>query len=137
MGYISMTTQPCVGIVKAADRTNANLVWAAWGKGPNTFSRKLTTDNPATTSSTVTHYLFADSSTSVEDVQVIQGFANGDLPPIMDAWGVEGVISAADALAAIDGDSLQCYSASGNVAPLDHCNAILASRGLSWVPDEI
>jgi len=130
-----MTTQPCVGIVKAADKDNANLVWNAWGKGPNTFSRRLTTDAVPTMSSTVTHYLFADSSSSVEDVQVIQGFANGDLPPIMDTWGVDGVISAADALAAIDGDSLQCYSASGSVTPLDHCNAILDSRGLKWVPD--
>ena len=133
-----MTTQPCVGIVKAADRTNANLVWSAWGRGPNNFFRRLTDDPSPTPSSTVTHYIFADSSTSVEDVQIIQGFANGDLPPLPDglAWGVDGTISAADALAAIDGDSLQCYSASGNVAPLDHCNAILASRGLSWVPDE-
>lgn len=134
-----MTTQPCVGIVKAADKDNANLVWAAWGKGPNTFSRKLTTDSPATTSSTITHYLFADSSTSVEDVGIIQQFANNQLPPLPDgmAWGVDGVIAAADALAAIDGDSLQCYSASGDVTPLDHCNAILASRGLSWVPEEL
>lgn len=134
-----MSYQPCVGVVKAADRENANLVWSAWGKGPDTFSRRLTDDPSPTTSSTVTHYLFADSSTSVEDVQIIQAMANGDLPPLPTgyAWGVDGVISAADALAAIDGDSLQCYSASGNVAPLDHCNAILASRGLSWVPDEI
>lgn len=134
-----MTYQPCVGIVKATDKTDANLVWAAWGKGPDTFSRRLTTDNPATSSSPVTHYLFADSSTSVEDVQIIQQMANGDLPPLPDgmAWGVDGVIGAADALAAIDGDSLQCYSASGDVTPLDHCNAILASRGLSWVPDDI
>lgn len=131
-----MTTQPCVGIVKADDKTNANLVWNAWGKGPETFSRALTTDNPAIPSSTVTHYLFADSSSSVEDVAIIQGFANGDLPPISGAWGVGGVIAASDALAAIDGDSLQCYTASGNVTPLDHCNAILASRGLNWVPIE-
>lgn len=134
-----MSTQPCVGIVKAADKTNANLVWNAWGKGPDTFSRRLTTDASPTPSSTVTHYLFADSSTSVEDVQIIQGFANGDLPPLPMgvAWGVDGVIAAAAALTAIDGDSLQCYSASGNVAPIDHCNAILASRGLKWVPDDI
>lgn len=132
-----MTTQPVVCLVKAADRDNANLVWAAWGKGPETFSRKLTTDASPTTSSPVTHYLMADSSTSVEDVAIIQAFANSDLPPISGAWGVDGVIGAADALAAIDGDSLQCYSASGNVTPLDHCNAILASRGLKWVPDEV
>jgi len=131
-----MSNQPIVCIVKAADRANANLVWAAWGKGPDTFSRRLTTDDPATSGSTVTHYLMADSSTSVEDVQIIQGFANGDLPPINGAWGVAGVIGAADAIAAIDGDSLQCYSASGNVTPSEHVAAILASRGLAYVPDE-
>jgi hypothetical protein len=132
-----MSNQPIVAIVKAADMVNANLVWEAWGKGPATFSRKLTNDPNPTTSSTVTHYLTADSSTSVEDVQIIQGFANGDLPPIMGAWGEGGIVGAAAALAAIDGDSLQCYSASGDVIPLDHCNAILASRGLKWVPDEV
>lgn len=132
-----MTTQPIVCIIKAADKANANLVWAAWGKGPDTFSRKLTTDASPTPSSTVTHYLMADSSTSVEDVQIIQGFANGDLPPIDGASGVDGVVGASDALAAIDGDSLQCYSASGNVTPLDHVNAILASRSLKFVPDDI
>lgn len=132
-----MSTQPIVCVVAATDRANANKVWSAWGKGPDTFTRKLTTDAVPTTSSPVTHYLMADSSTSVEDVQIIQGFANGDLPPINGAWGVDDVIEAAAALAAIDGTSLQCYSASGNVAPLDHCNAILASRGLNFVPEEI
>jgi len=132
-----MTTQPIVCLIKATDRDNANLVWAAWGKGPETFSRELTTDASPTTSSPVTHYLMADSSTSVEDVQIIQSFANGQLPPILGLWGQDGVIDAADAQQAVDGDSLQCYSASGNVTPLDHCNAILASRGLKWVPDEL
>ena len=47
------------------------------------------------------------------------------------------MIEAADAQQAIDGDSLQCYSASGNVEPVDHVAAILASRGLSYVPDEL
>lgn len=130
-------TQPIVCIVKAADKTSANLVWDAWGKGPDTFSRRLTDDPAPTTSSTVTHYLMADSSTSVEDVQIIQSFASGQLPPIAGLWGQDGVIEAADAQQAIDGDSLQCYSASGNVEPVDHVAAILASRGLSYVPDEL
>lgn len=132
-----MSNQPIVCIVAADAKADANLVWAAWGKGPDTFSRRLTDDENPTTSSTVTHYLMADSSTSVEDVQIIQGFANGDLPPISGSWGQDGVIEAADAQAAISGANLQCYSASGNVVPLDHANAILASRGLSFVPDEI
>jgi hypothetical protein len=132
-----MSTQPIVCIVTASSRENANKVWEAWGKGPATFSRTLTTDVEPTSSSTITHYLMADSSTSVEDVQVIQGFANGDLPPISGAWGVDGVIAAVDALTAVNGINLQCYSASGNVTPLDHANAILASRGLSFVPVDL
>lgn len=132
-----MSNQPIVAIVTAAAMVDANHVWEAWGKGPATFSRRLTDDPNPSTQSVVTHYLTADSSTSVEDVQVIQGFANGDLPPIMGAWGENGVVGATSALTAINGTNLQCYSASGNVEPLDHCNAILASRGLKWVPDEV
>jgi len=132
-----MTTQPVICIITAAAKTDANLVWAAMNKGPDTFSRRLTTDDPATTSSAVTHYLMADSSCSVEDVAAWQAFANGDLPQINGTWGVDGVIEAAAAQAAISGANLQVYSASGNVVPLDHANAILASRGLSFVPDEV
>lgn len=129
--------QPIVVIVTAAAVDDANAVWEAWGKGPGNLSRRLTDDPAPTTSSTVTHYLMADSSTSVEDVQIIQGFANGDLPPISGAWGEEGVVSAAAALTAINASNLQCYSASGTVEPVDHAAAILASRGLAYVPDEL
>lgn len=129
--------QPIVVIVTAAAVDDANAVWEAWGKGPGNLSRRLTDDPAPTTSSTVTHYLMADSSTSVEDVQIIQGFANGDLPPISGAWGEGGIIEAAAALTAINASNLQCYSASGNVTPVDHVNAILASRDLAYVPDEV
>lgn len=132
-----MSNQPIVCIISASAVTDGNLVWKAWGKGPGTFSVPLTDDPTPVTSSTVSHYLMADSSTSVEDVQIIQGFANGDLPPISGSWGVGGVIGAAAAQAAITGTNLQCYSASGDVVPLDHVNAILASRGLSLIPPEI
>lgn len=134
-----MAYQPTVSIVTAAAKPGADAVWEAWGRGPGTFGRKLTTDPAPTSSSPATHYLSADSSTTVEDVAIIQGMANGDLPPLEvgKTWGVAGVISAADALAAINGASLQCYSVSGDVTPLDHVNAILASRDMMFVPDEI
>jgi len=132
-----MTTQPVICIVTATARADANLVWAAQGRGPDTFSRRLTTDSPALSNSTVTHYLMADSSSSVEDVAAWQALANGDLPQISGVWGVGGIISAADAMAATTGANLQVYSASGDVVPLDHANAILASRGLGFVPDDI
>lgn len=132
-----MTTQPVICIVTAAAHVNANLVWAAQDRGPDTFSRKLTTDDPATPESVVTHYLMADSSCSVEDIAAWQALANGDLPQIAGVWGEDGVIGAADAMAATNGANLQVYSASGDVQPLGHANAILASRGLSFVPDEL
>lgn len=132
-----MSQLPVVCIIAAASKDDGNLVWAAQGRGPDTFSRRLTTDSPATTGSTVTHYLMADSSSDASDVAAWQAMADGDLPQINGVWGENGVIGAAEAQAAVSGANLQVYSASGDVAPLDHCNAILLSRGLSWVPDEI
>lgn len=132
-----MTTQPVVCIVAAAAMVNANLVWAAMGRGPDTFSRRLAAASGIDENSTPTHYLMADSSCSVEDVAAWQGFAHGDLPQIDGVWGADGVIDAADAQAAVTGSNLQVYSASGDVVPLDHANAILASRGLAFIPDAI
>lgn len=132
-----MTTQPVVCIVAAAAMTNANLVWAAMGRGPDTFSRRLAAAAEIDENSTPTHYLMADSSCSVEDVAAWQAFAHGDLPQINGVWGLNGVIGAADAQAAVSAANLQVYSASGDVTPLDHVNAILASRGLAFIPDAL
>lgn len=132
-----MSYQPVVCVVTNAAKTDANLVWAAMGRGPNTFIRKLTTENPPTLSSPVTHWLMADSSSLVADVMAWQALANGDLPQISGVWGESGIIDASSATTATNGANLQVYSASGNVQPLDHCNAILASRGLYWVPAEL
>lgn len=122
-----------------AARVNANKVFEGWGKGPETFSRKLTTDPNPTVDSVVTHWLFADSSTSVDDVAKMQAFAHGDLPPCANggAWGVDGLISEADGIIAIDSTSFQCYTASGDVTPSEHVAGILLSRSLNWVPSEI
>lgn len=132
-----MSQLPVVCVVTASAKTNANLVWAAMGRGPDTFSRKLTTEANPTSGSTVTHYLMADSSSQESDVAAWQAMASGDLPQIDGVWGENGVIGAADAQAAVSGANLQVYSASGDVVPLDHCNAILASRGLYWVPADV
>jgi hypothetical protein len=131
-----MSALPAVCIVTDAARANANLVWAAMGRGPGTFSRKLTTASPALTTSPVTHWLMADSSAQDTDVATWQAFASGVLPSGI-TWGQNGVIAQASAIAAVSASNLQVYSASGNVVPLDHCNSIMAGRGLSWVPDDI
>lgn len=129
-------TLPSICVVTAAAKDDANLVWAAMGRGPNTFTRKLCADEPGVTSETpATHYLMADSSSEESDVHAWQAMANGDLPAISGIWGEDGVIDAASAQAAVSGTNLQVYSASGDVTPVDHMNGILASRGLMLVPE--
>jgi hypothetical protein len=134
-----MANVPVVCVVTDAQRINARKVWGAWGRGENSFVRKLCDIDPQATHETPpTHWLLADSSTTDSDVAILQGFASGDLPPIQPglAWGQGDVIAAQDALIAINAENLQVYSASGDVVPLDHVNAILASRNLQFVPDE-
>ena len=129
---------PSICIVTAAQRDNANAVWEARGRGPNNFSRKLCELDPGATYETpATHYLIADSSTTQEEVAIMMSFQDGDLPPLPDGtvWGEEGIISAADAMTAINGANMQVYAASGDVAPVDHAAGILSSRDLMLVPD--
>lgn len=127
---------PVICVCTAAAQINVNRVWAAMGRGPGTFERRLTTGSDPTSEVEPTHYLMSDASTSADDAAEWQAMANGDLPHLPDGrvWGEDGVIGAEDARAAISGGNLQVYSASGDVVPIDHANGVLASRGLSWVP---
>lgn len=80
--------------------------------------------------STATLYLRMDGGTAT---------TNGDLPQISGVWGVDGVISAEDAMAACGGGNLQVYSAGGLVegnAAIEWRDAILAGRNLKLRPDE-
>ncbi len=72
---------------------------------PDTFSRRITTDDPATTGSAVTHYGMYNAAALAGDALLYDNAKSGTLPdvdvngdPIN--WGVGGVIGAADALAA-------------------------------------
>ena len=71
-------------------------------------------------------------------VAIWQAMTQGNLPPLPDGtvWGEEGVISAADAMAASDGAVFHVYSAAGEIEPTDHVAAVLATEGLQYVPDE-
>lgn len=132
-----MTIQPVIAVAAAATIVNTRKVWEAQGLGSEAFSRALTNDPSPTPESTVTHYMMSDDSCTVEMVAAWQAMANGDLPQINGVWGEAGVIEAADAMEATNATNLQVYSASGDVVPLDHANAILASRDLSFVPDPV
>lgn len=127
-----------VCIVSAAHKTNINLTFAARGHGPETFTRKLCAINPGATWETPpTHWLMSNAAGNAEELAVLMAMTGGDLPePSPGAvWGVEGVISAADAMAASNGSVFHVYSAAGEIEPVDHVAAVLASEGLQYVPD--
>jgi len=132
-----MTIQPVIAVAAAATIVKTRKVWEAQGLGSEAFMRRLTDDPNPTPSSTVTHYMMSDDSCTVEMVAAWQRFATGGLPEVTGVWGQNGVISAADAMEGTNAANLQVYSASGDVVPLDHANAVLASRNLSFVPDPV
>lgn len=127
-----------VCLVTDAQKTNINLVFAARGHGPETFTRKVCALDPLATPETPpTHWLMSDAGSSNEELSILQAMTEGDLPPVPNGvvWGEDGVISAADAMAATDGAVFQVYSCAGDVLPVDHVAAVLASRGLQYVPE--
>ncbi|MBJ3783423.1 hypothetical protein [Devosia sediminis] len=125
-------------IVTDAQRNNINLVFAARGMGPEAFSRKLCAIDPGATSFTpATHWLSSDAMGNQGELNILTAMTEGDLPPVPEGviWGEEGVIAAAHAMAATNGAVFQVYSAAGDVEPVNHAAAVLASRGLQFVPD--
>lgn len=127
-----------VCIVTDAQKTNINLVFAARGHGPETFTRKLCAVDPGATPSTPqTHWLMSNAAGTQEELNVLTAMTEGGLPLVPEGtvWGEDGIISSADAMAASDGSVFQVYSAAGDVEPVDHVAAVLASRGLQYVPD--
>ena len=129
---------PFVALVTDAHKVNLNLTLAAVGWGPESFSRKVCAIDPGATFETApTHWLTSHAGASTTDVAMLQAMTNGDLPqPANGAvWGVDGVISAADAMAASDNTVFQVYSAADDVKPVDHVNTVLTNRGLQYVPE--
>lgn len=127
-----------VCIVTDAKKNDINLVFAARGMGPGTFTRKLCAVDPGATYETPpSHWLMSNAAGDGAELTVLQAMTQGDLPPLPpgSVWGEDGVISAADAMAACDGAVMQVYSCAGDVEPVDHVAAVLASRGLQFVPD--
>lgn len=129
---------PFVAVVTDAKKTDWNLIGTAIGWGPETFTRKLCAINPSATHLTPpTHWLCSAAAATDTDVAMLQAMTNGDLPilPEGTVWGENGVISAADAMAAADGSVFHVYSAAGDIEPVDHVVAVLAAEGLQYVPD--
>lgn len=127
-----------VCIVTDAKKDNLNLVFAARGMGPDTFTRKLCAiDAGATDTTPPTHWLMSNAAGDAGELAVLQAMTAGDLPavPAGTVWGANGVITAADAMAASDGSVFHVYSCAGDVEPTTHCAAVLTTEVLQYVPD--
>ena len=135
MGYIM--TVNIIGIGAIAAVTNINLVLEAMGRGPNSLSRKATTNPAPTWETAATHKYMSDQGVTGEFAAILLGFANGDLPPLPEGtvWGEDGVISAADALAAITAENFAFASFNEAFTPGEQVHAALDALGLNVVPD--
>lgn len=135
MGYVM--TVNIIGIGAIAAVTNINKVLEAMGRGPNSLSRPATSTPNPTWETAPTHKYMSDQGVSGEFAAILLGFANGDLPPLPEGvvWGEEGVISAADALAAITADNFAFASFNEAFTPGEQVAAALDALGLVIVPD--
>lgn len=140
-----MSTVNIIGIGAVAAVVNINLVLEAMGRGPNSLSRpacvKPTPENglpEVTWETTPTHRYMSDQGVTSEFAAILHGFANGDLPPLPEGtvWGEDGVISAADALAAIASTNFAFGSFNEAFTPGQQVAAALDALGLVRVPDE-
>ncbi|MGN6487251.1 MAG: hypothetical protein ACTHLT_05440 [Devosia sp.] len=103
----------------------------------DSLSRKLTTvPDPEWTETLVTHFFMSDQGVTEEFVTVLLGFPNGDLPTLPEGkdWGVDGVISADDALTAINGANFKVFVSSGDVSPAAQVAAAVGAEGLYVIP---
>lgn len=135
MGYIM--TVNIIGIGAIAAVADINLVFEAMGRGPNNLSRPATSTPNPTWETAATHKYMSDQGVTGEFAAILLGFANGDLPPLPDGvvWGEDGVISAADALAAITADNFAFASFNEAFTPGEQVAAALDALGLTIVPD--
>lgn len=126
-----------IGIAKASALTNVNLVLEAMGRGPGNITRKATTASSPAWNATPTHYFMSDQGVTPEFQAQLLGFSNGDLPPLPDGtvWGENGVISAADALAAITASNFAFAAFNEGFTPGEQVASALAALGLHVIPD--
>jgi len=125
-----------IGIATAAALTNVNLVLQAMGRGPGNISRKATTVADPAWDATPTHYFMSDQGVTPEFQAQLLGFSNGDLPPLPEGvvWGVDGVISASDALAAISSAHFAFAAFNDGFTPGEQVAAALDALGLHIIP---
>lgn len=125
-----------IGVATAAALANVNLVLEAMGRGPGNITRKATTAPNPTWDAEPTHYFMSDQGVTPEFQAQLLGFSNGDLPPLPAGvvWGENGVISAADALAAITASNFMFAAFNDGFSPSEQVQAALDALGLQIIP---
>ncbi len=124
---------PTVMIVSAALKVDADAVIEAQGRGPGAFGTPLTTDDPSTANSPITHYALCDLGVPEEVVAQWNAMTAGNLPALGEGkvWGENGVISAQGALAV---GAVISVCSGANYEPADLIAAALAAKGLREFP---
>ena len=125
-----------IGVATNAAVTNVNLVLEAMGRGPGSITCKATTVSNPTWEEAPTHWFMSDQGVTAEFQAQLLGFSNGDLPPLPSGtvWGENGVISAADALAAISAANFAFASFNDSFTPGEQVQATLDALGLHIIP---
>lgn len=126
-----------IGIATASALVNINLVLEAMGRGPGNITRKATTVAAPAWNATPTHWYMSDQGVTPEFQAQLLGFSNGDLPPLPEGvvWGVDGVISASDALAAITAENFAFAAFNDAFTPGEQVGAALSALSLYPIPD--
>ena len=91
-----------IALAPLAAVAGCNAVFEAMGRGPDSLSRKATSAENVTWEASATHKYMSDQGVTEEFQAQLLKMVGGDLPPLADGrvWGVDGVISAEDAMAA-------------------------------------
>ena len=127
-----MTNIPCTMIVLTTNVTDMNRVFDAQGRGTNTFGRALVA--AGTTSPVVARLAHDASGTPALEAEWRAMASDRDLPAILGTWGVDGVISEADAKSAMAGFTV--YSVGGiQETTMEWITGILSGRGYEFEPE--
>jgi hypothetical protein len=127
-----MSNIPCILIVTATHAADMSAVLEAQGRGPNTFTQGRRLVDVGSTSPVVARLTQDMSATATLEAAWRAMADDNDLPAITGVWGENGVISAADAQAAMAG--LSVHSVAG-VIPSDWTASVLAGHNYAFEPE--
>lgn len=125
---------PAINIIAVAPIAyveDVNAVLEAMGRGPGSLGTKASDVPDQAFGATSTHMFMCNQSAAAEfQAQMLAWAGDGDLPPLPEGvvWGEDGVISAADAMAA--GAHLAVASFNENFTPDEQVAATLGALGL-------